>query len=139
MCQEKNNSYKAQCPQCSAALYISGTSEAYKCPVCGKLFTVRFMKKYTKVLREGTKEEVCGVDITLGENLDAAVENLPPLSEEDANEIYPGRFLTAGEESPQVRVLQTFLARASELHDFMPPVTVDGIFGTQTERTQKTL
>lgn len=29
MCQE-NNSYKAQCPQCSAALYVSGTSEAYK-------------------------------------------------------------------------------------------------------------
>lgn len=85
MCQE-NNSYKAQCPQCSAALYVSGTSEAYKCPVCGKLFAVRFMKKYTKVLREGTKEEVYCTDEKLEENLGAAVENLPPLAEEIAQE-----------------------------------------------------
>lgn len=64
---------------------------------------------------------------------DSTIAALPPLPAEDANEIYPGRFLTAGEESPQVRILQTFLDRADALHDFMPPVTIDGIFGTQTE------
>ena len=64
---------------------------------------------------------------------DRTIANLPPLSGEDANEIYPGRFLAPGEESEQVRQLQVFLSRAAELHDFMPPVAVDGIYGPDTE------
>ena len=64
---------------------------------------------------------------------DRTIENLPPLPEEDANEIYPGRFLAPGEQSEQVRLLQEFLSRADALHEFMPPVAVDGIFGPATE------
>lgn len=64
---------------------------------------------------------------------DRTIASLPPLSEEDVNEIYPGRFLTPGQEGDNVRVMQEFLARAAELRDFMPPVTVDGIYGSQTE------
>ncbi len=64
---------------------------------------------------------------------DRTIASLPPLSEEDVNEIYPGRFLTPGQEGQNVRTMQEFLSRASQLRDFIPPVTVDGIYGPETE------
>ncbi len=62
---------------------------------------------------------------------DAVIASLPPTA--DASELYPGQFLTPGEEGANVRALQVLLERASELRDFMPPVLVDGIYGAQTE------
>lgn len=59
--------------------------------------------------------------------------SLPPLPPEDVNKIYPGRFLTPGQEGDSVRILQQFLAEAAALREFIPPVTVDGIYGPQTE------
>lgn len=62
---------------------------------------------------------------------DAVIASLPPTA--DASELYPGQFLTPGQEGANVRALQVLLERASELRDFMPPVLVDGIYGAQTE------
>lgn len=62
---------------------------------------------------------------------DAVIASLPPT--DDASELYPGRFLTPGQEGDNVRDLQVLLERASELRSFMPPVLVDGIYGAQTE------
>ncbi len=62
---------------------------------------------------------------------DAVIASLPPT--DDASELYPGQFLTPGQEGANVRALQVLLERASELRDFMPPVLVDGIYGAQTE------
>ena len=63
---------------------------------------------------------------------DRTIENLPPLPAEDVNEIYPGRVLTPGETSDEVRILQEFLQRASELQPFIPPVEVTGTFDEAT-------
>ena len=65
-------------------------------------------------------------------NYDRILASLPPDSLE-MSEIYPGRFLVPGEQNADVRRLQTFLNRASAIRDFIPPVTVDGIYGPQTE------
>ena len=62
---------------------------------------------------------------------DRTIADLPP-SLEGIEEIYPGRFLTLGQEGANVRQLQTFLSQASQLRSFIPPVAVDGIFGEQT-------
>ncbi len=62
---------------------------------------------------------------------DRVIASLPPTA--DASELYPGRFLTPRQEGENVRALQVLLERASEVREFMPPVLVDGIYGSQTE------
>ncbi len=63
---------------------------------------------------------------------DRILASLPPDSLA-TSEIYPGKFLVPGEQNADVRDLQLFLSRASEIRDFIPPVTVDGVYGPQTE------
>ena len=63
---------------------------------------------------------------------DRIIASLPPSSQQ-INTIYPGRFLTPGQEGDNVRRMQTFLSQAAQLRSFIPPVAVDGIYGEQTE------
>ena len=48
MCEEKNNTYKVQCPQCSAALNVTKADGVYMCPVCAKLIKIRLMQSFVK-------------------------------------------------------------------------------------------
>ncbi len=63
---------------------------------------------------------------------DRILASLPPDSLE-TSEIYPGRFLVPGQQGNDVRDLQLFLSRAAQIRPFIPPVTVDGVYGPQTE------
>ncbi len=68
----------------------------------------------------------------LVDTYDRILTSLPPDSLE-RSEIYPGRFLVPGQQGNNVRDLQLFLNRAAEIRPFIQPVTVDGIYGPQTE------
>ncbi|MGN1347203.1 MAG: peptidoglycan-binding protein, partial [Eubacteriales bacterium] len=48
-------------------------------------------------------------------------------------EPYPGVPLVVGEENESVRVLQTYLNRISDVYPEIPKVTVDGVYGLETE------
>ena len=50
-----------------------------------------------------------------------------------ADEIYPGRVLSAGSEGREVLVLQRFINQAADRYSYVPRVAEDGIFGPSTE------
>ncbi|MBQ8510052.1 MAG: peptidoglycan-binding protein [Clostridia bacterium] len=45
---------------------------------------------------------------------------------------FPGYILTLGMQGNDVRLLQTYLLKVSETHPEIPPIEVDGVFGTAT-------
>ena len=57
---------------------------------------------------------------------------LPPDYQGTAAKLYPGYFLTPGEESGNVRDLQTYLSVIAQNNPEIPPVTIDGIYGNET-------
>ncbi|MGN0479022.1 MAG: peptidoglycan-binding protein [Hominenteromicrobium sp.] len=59
--------------------------------------------------------------------------NVPQNVLPDNSLIYPGRYLLRGSKGDDVTDLQSLLNRAAETHSFVPKVTVDGVFGPDTE------
>ena len=60
------------------------------------------------------------------------LNTLPPDYQGTAAKLYPGYFLTPGEESENVRDLQTYLSVIAQNNPEIPPVTVDGVYGNET-------
>ena len=60
------------------------------------------------------------------------ITSLPPEYSNVAAEIYPGRVLSEGITGEDVRRLQTFINLAAENYYYIPPLTVDGIYGPAT-------
>ena len=67
------------------------------------------------------------------------VNSLPPEYLDRANEIYPGRFLSRGQEGNEVLELQRLINLASANYPYIPAVTEDGIFGTATENAVRAI
>lgn len=63
----------------------------------------------------------------------ATISNIPPNVLPDSSYIYPGRFLLRGVSGDDVTDLQNLINRAAEQYNFIPRVTVDGVFGSGTE------
>ena len=61
------------------------------------------------------------------------VASVPPEILEGSEEIYPGRLLTIGIDGEDVEQLQSFLVEAAARHNFIPAVTVTGVFDQATE------
>ena len=59
--------------------------------------------------------------------------SLPAQALELSDELYPGIFLTPGQQGPEVSALQRNLIRAAELNTFVPAVTVTGVYDDATE------
>ena len=60
------------------------------------------------------------------------LSSLPPDYQGTAAKLYPGYFLTPGDNNEDVRDLQTYLSVIASNNPSIPPVTVDGIYGEQT-------
>ena len=60
------------------------------------------------------------------------LDSLPPGYQGTAAKLYPGYFLTPGEQSENVRDLQTYLSVIARNNPNIPPVSVDGIYGNET-------
>ncbi len=60
------------------------------------------------------------------------LDSLPPDYQGTAAKLYPGYFLTPGEQSENVRDLQTYLSVIAQNNPNIPPVSVDGIYGNET-------
>ena len=45
---------------------------------------------------------------------------------------YPGFILSIGMQGNEVRLLQEYLSKLSEVYDEIPPINVDGVFGAAT-------
>jgi len=50
-----------------------------------------------------------------------------------ADEIYPGRFISPGVEGDEVRSIQRFINMIAEKDSNISPVTVTGVYDTQTQ------
>lgn len=64
-------------------------------------------------------------------------EGLPENYSEGLAKAYPGYVLSKGMSGNDVRDLQTYLALISQNINSIPSVTVDGVFGTETEEAVK--
>lgn len=64
---------------------------------------------------------------------DTIGQNFPDVLEQFSGELYPGRVLFNGTSGADVRRLQEFLNLAAQQNPDLPTVSVDGIFGAQTE------
>lgn len=62
------------------------------------------------------------------------LRDLPADYQRYVAQIYPGRFLSVGDEGQSVRQLQENLRRIAAQNAAIPTVTVDGIFGQDTRR-----
>ncbi|MEE1198740.1 MAG: peptidoglycan-binding protein [Acutalibacteraceae bacterium] len=60
------------------------------------------------------------------------LSSLPPNYQGTAAKLYPGYFLTPGDNNEDVRDLQTYLSVIAENNPNIPPVSVDGVYGEQT-------
>lgn len=60
------------------------------------------------------------------------LSSLPPNYQGTAAKLYPGYFLTPGDNNEDVRDLQTYLSVIAANNQNIPPVTVDGVYGEQT-------
>lgn len=60
------------------------------------------------------------------------LSSLPPDYQGTAAKLYPGYFLTPGDNNEDVRDLQTYLSVIASNNPSIPPVTVDGVYGEQT-------
>jgi len=60
------------------------------------------------------------------------LSSLPPDYQGTAAKLYPGYFLTPGDNNEDVRDLQTYLSVIASNNPSIPPVTVDGVYGDQT-------
>ncbi len=78
----------------------------------------------------GTVDEVTWNKMT--QVYDDILSSLPPDYQGTAAKLYPGYFLTPGEESENVRNLQTYLSVIAQNNPQIPPVTIDGIYGNET-------
>ncbi len=58
--------------------------------------------------------------------------SLPEGYQGNAAKLYPGYFLTPGEQSENVRDLQTYLSVLAQNNPELPPVNIDGIYGNET-------
>ena len=64
---------------------------------------------------------------------DELLASLPQsVGSEEAELAYPGRFLSEGQDGPDVERLQRLINRAAEKNSFIPSVTVDGNYGNRT-------
>ena len=64
---------------------------------------------------------------------DELLASLPQsVGSEEAELAYPGRFLSEGQNGPDVERLQRLINRAAEKNSFIPSVTVDGNYGNRT-------
>ena len=61
------------------------------------------------------------------------VRSLPPEYLDVADDIYPGRFLSAGQNGREVLNLQRLINRAAKNYSYIPTVAEDGEFGPATE------
>lgn len=61
------------------------------------------------------------------------LNNLPQEYKQGLLQPYPGYFLTSGETGENVRTLQTYLRLISQNIKGIPSVTVDGVYGKNTE------
>lgn len=69
---------------------------------------------------------------------DNIINALPSEYKTDMGKPYPGYFLTNGEQGENVRTIQTYLSLISDNIKAIPPVTVDGIYGNETENAVRT-
>ncbi len=69
----------------------------------------------------------------LTDTYNRTINSLPPEYLDQANEIYPGRFISLGQEGDDVLELQRLINRASQNYSYIPTVTEDGVFGPATE------
>jgi peptidoglycan hydrolase-like protein with peptidoglycan-binding domain len=60
------------------------------------------------------------------------VNSSPGYYSADPTALYPGFLLLFGIQGPEVRTLQEYLLKLSEIYTEIPPVSVNGIFGTAT-------
>ena len=63
--------------------------------------------------------------------------SLPEQYLSASDEIYPGKFLTPGQEGPEVASLQRLLRRAALNVTFLPTVTENGVYDAATEAAVK--
>ena len=63
--------------------------------------------------------------------------SLPEQYLSASDEIYPGKFLTPGQEGPEVASLQRLLRRAALIVTFIPAVTENGVYDAATEAAVK--
>lgn len=82
------------------------------------------------LLMSGTVDEITWNKMT--EVYNNILNSLPPDYQGTAAKLYPGYFLTPGEQSENVRDLQTYLSVISNNNPEIPPVTIDGIYGNET-------
>ncbi len=57
-----------------------------------------------------------------------------PSTQPDKDQLFPDRYLGLGKSGPEVRQLQTLLNEAAKSNDYIPPIAVDGDFGTATQQ-----
>lgn len=65
---------------------------------------------------------------------DQLLQNLPPDYQRYIAQVYPGRFLSLGDEGVSVRQLQENLRRIASQNSAIPEVAVDGLFGQRTRQ-----
>ena len=104
-----------------------------KVSICGRSYTLSTEESEEYVTRLAARLDA-RINRFMDENpgaslLSAAVMTALELSDE----LYPGIFLTPGQQGPEVSALQRNLIRAAELNTFVPAVTVTGVYDDATE------
>ena len=64
---------------------------------------------------------------------DRLLDTLPGAVGEESEDVYPGGYLSVGQQGDDVRNLQRLINRAADKNSFIPRVTEDGEFGSSTE------
>ena len=63
---------------------------------------------------------------------DSLLSVLPGIIGEESEDVYPGNFLSIGQQGDDVRNLQRLINRAAERNSYIPRVDEDGVFGEGT-------